>query len=91
MPRRRVVLLFPTTHAVMQASQLLENADVLHEVVPRPKGVNADCGIAVALAPTARRQALDVLREGGSEPSRVVELEKPDPADLVRRRQTDAG
>jgi hypothetical protein len=87
MSRRRVVFLFPTTHAVMQASQVLENAGVKHEVVPRPKGVNADCGIAVALAPALRQEAAEALREGACEPSRVAELEKPDLAQAARRRR----
>jgi hypothetical protein len=91
MARRWVLFLFPTTHAVMQASQLLEEAGVAHDLVPRPRGVNADCGIAVALAPALRQEAAEVLDEGGCQPSRVVELEKPDPAPACRRRKTRDG
>lgn len=91
MARRRVVFLFPTTHAVMRASQVLEDAGVNHEVVPRPKGINADCGIAVAVEPAVRRDAVAALREGACEPSRVVELEKPDLPQLARRRKSREG
>lgn len=84
MALRRVVLLFPTTHAVMHASQLLEDAGVEHKVVPRPRGINADCGIAVALAPALGQQARRALAEGNCEPSRVLDLEKPDRGEAVR-------
>jgi len=77
MPGRRIVLLFATTHAVMHAAQLLERRGIAHDIVPRPKGVDADCGIAVSLAPEGRETALAVLREGSREPSRVLECEKP--------------
>lgn len=78
MAHRRVVFLFPTTHAVMHAGQLLEDAGVDHEIIPRPKGVDADCGIAVSLRPERRGEAVRALAEGGGEPSRVLELERPD-------------
>jgi hypothetical protein len=78
MPLRRTVFLFPTTHAVMRAARLLEEAALAHEVIPRPKGVDADCGIAVAVAPERREQALALLRAGGAEPGKVLESERPD-------------
>jgi len=86
---RRVVLLFPTTHAVMRASQLLEDVEVEHEIIPRPKGVNADCGIAISLRPESRGEATQALAEGDSEPSRVLELERPDRRAANRRSTAD--
>jgi hypothetical protein len=74
---RRIVLLFPTTHAVMHAAQILERAGIEHEIVPRPRGVDADCGIAVSVRPESREPALSELRKASREPSRVLELEKP--------------
>jgi hypothetical protein len=77
MGARRIVLLFPTTHAVMHAAQILERAGIAHEIVPRPKGVDADCGIAVSVAPESRESALQELRKASREPSRVLEFERP--------------
>ncbi|MBM3499856.1 MAG: DUF3343 domain-containing protein [Armatimonadetes bacterium] len=77
MPERRIVLLFPTTHAVMHAAQILERAAIPHDIVPRPKGVDADCGIALSLEPGAREQALGELGAASREPSRVLEHERP--------------
>jgi len=73
----RIVFLFPTTHAVMHAAQILDTAGIQHEVIPRPKGVDADCGIAVAVRPEQREAALAALRDAGREPSQVLHLEKP--------------
>lgn len=78
MPVLRVILLFPTTHAVMHAGQILSDADVANDIVPRPKGLDADCGIAVSVAPEDRSAAIAALREAGREPSRVMEFEKQD-------------
>jgi len=77
MPERRVVLLYPTTHAVMHAAQILDRASIPHDIVPRPKGIDADCGIAVSVLPEARETALAALREASREPSRVLQHEKP--------------
>jgi len=77
MSARRSVFLFPTTHAVMRAGQLLEGAGVAHEIIPRPKGVDADCGIAVAVDTLVGEAALAVLCENRSEPSRVLAWETP--------------
>jgi hypothetical protein len=77
---RRTVFLFPTTHAVMRADQVLEQAGLAHEIVPRPKGVDADCGIAVAVEASLREAALAVLGENRSEPSRVLAWEAPSPS-----------
>jgi len=77
MADRRIVFLYPTTHAVMHAAQILERAAIAHDIIPRPKGVDADCGIAVSVAPEAREPALGVLCGAGREPSRVLELQKP--------------
>ncbi len=77
MPERRVVLLYPTTHAVMHAAQILDRAAIPHAIVPRPKGVDADCGIAVSVTPEAREPALAALRGASREPSRVLEHDRP--------------
>jgi Putative Se/S carrier protein-like len=79
MPASRSVLLFPTTHAVMRAAQLLEDAGIAHETIPRPKGADADCGIAVAVTPSDRDRAVEVLRRSGSEPGRILAWESPAP------------
>ncbi len=79
MPTQRTVFLFPTTHAVMRAAQLLEDAGLAHEIIPRPKGVDADCGIAVVVGAEAAERSLSILRENRSEPSRVLVWETPGP------------
>jgi hypothetical protein len=73
---RRIVLLYPTTHAVMHGSQVLIAAAIENDVIPRPKGVDADCGIALAVAPKFREAALDALRQAGREPTRVLEWDR---------------
>ncbi|MBM3473992.1 MAG: DUF3343 domain-containing protein [Armatimonadetes bacterium] len=77
MADRRIVFLYPTTHAVMHAAQILERAAIPHDIIPRPKGVDADCGIAVSVVPDMREPALTALRGASREPSRVLEHERP--------------
>jgi len=56
---------------------MLEDLDIEHNIVPRPKGVDADCGIAIAIDPRNRGASLEALRAKGREPSRVMELDRP--------------
>ncbi|MGQ9731206.1 MAG: DUF3343 domain-containing protein [Candidatus Zipacnadales bacterium] len=77
MPTKHVIFLFPTTHAVMHAGQVLTDHNIPHDIVPRPKGLDADCGIAVSVSWDCHTTALAALRAAQREPSQVWEMEKP--------------
>ena len=67
----QTILTFASTHHVLRADELLSEAGVAHEVVPKPRTITADCGVAVALAPGLREQAVQALEAGGLPPEGV--------------------
>ncbi len=74
--QRQLLLTFKNTHAVMEASEILREAELEHEVVARPVKLAAECGIAVLLPVEFEGQALPALEAGGYPPARVYEQEE---------------
>jgi len=74
-PEPRCLLLFPSIHHVLAAERALEAAGVAAELVPVPKEISPECGMAVAVAAAARTPALDALR--GAVAPRVVDGWEP--------------
>ena len=67
----QTVLVFASTHQVLRADELLTAAGVPHEVIPKPRTVSADCGVAIALSPDRGAPALAALEAGGLPPEAV--------------------
>lgn len=70
-PGGRVLLLFPSVHDVLAAEAALEAGGVVPDVVPVPKEISSDCGVAITVAPDDRARALGLLDR--SRPTRVVD------------------
>jgi hypothetical protein len=58
----RCLLLFPSIHHVLAAERALKAAGVPVDLVPVPKEISPDCGMAVTVAPADRTRALAALR-----------------------------
>lgn len=56
-----LLLLFTATRAVIKAEQCLRDSGIDHQVVPVPKEISAECGMAISLAPELRDPALAAL------------------------------
>lgn len=69
-PGRRALLLFPTIHHVLAAERALKAGGVAPDLVPVPKEISSDCGMAIAVAAADRPRALELLAE--PRPSAVV-------------------
>ena len=67
----RVLLLFASIHGVLTAEAALKAACVPLDLVPVPKEISPDCGMAIAVAPLDRGRALRAL--AASPPSRVLD------------------
>ena len=66
-----VLLIFPSIHHVLAAEAALKDAGVPAELVPVPKEISPDCGMAVTIAPADRARALAALTP--NEPHRVID------------------
>ncbi len=50
----RCILVFASTHQVMKAEKVLQEAGVRHEIIPTPKELSNDCGMSIRLSGAAK-------------------------------------
>ncbi|MFW6161270.1 MAG: DUF3343 domain-containing protein [Planctomycetota bacterium] len=62
---RRVLLIFQSIHRVLAAEAALEAAEIPADLVPVPKEVNPNCGMAITVAPADRERAVALLSGQG--------------------------
>lgn len=66
-----VVLIFRGTHQVLAAEKHLKRAGVPMRLIPVPRRLTSDCGLAIRLAPGDRARAREALRAAGLLPLSV--------------------
>lgn len=66
-----VVLIFRGTHQVMSAEKQLKRAGVPMRLIPVPRRLSSDCGLAIRIFPPDRGAAKDVLTRSGILPKSV--------------------
>ena len=49
------VLLFESIHHVLAAERVLKHGQIWHDLVPTPRPLSSDCGMAIEFRPTDRR------------------------------------
>jgi len=57
-----LVAVFPTVHHVMAAERAFERAGVPCDLIPMPRELSADCGMALAFRPVELDAARPLLR-----------------------------
>ena len=56
-----VILIFRGTHQVMSAEKNLKKAGVPVRLIPVPRRLTSDCGLAIRISPPDRKHAREVL------------------------------
>ena len=56
-----IIAIFQGIHRVMKAEQILKEADVEILLIPAPRELTSDCGLAIRFSPELQQQVLDVL------------------------------
>ena len=49
-PRLDGVMILASIHFVLKAEERLKKADIVHDVIPVPRRLGSDCGMAIAFA-----------------------------------------
>ena len=62
----RAVMIFESIHDVMRADALLKQASIRHDLVPTPRQISSDCGMAIELRLTELAQVRELLDPSGS-------------------------
>jgi hypothetical protein len=59
------VITFPSPHHAFQAEKVCQNAHIPVILIPLPRELSADCGVALLLSPRLQEQAEALLRQAG--------------------------
>ena len=57
------VLLFESIHRVMRAEKVLKEKGIEVDLIPVPREISSDCGVAVELSRESEEKAFLILRE----------------------------
>ncbi|GAB4363579.1 MAG: DUF3343 domain-containing protein [Deltaproteobacteria bacterium] len=75
-PNQELILIFRGTHQVMSAERHLKQGGVPMRLIPVPRRLSSDCGLAIRIFPPDREKARDVLSRSGILPKSVHILRK---------------
>jgi hypothetical protein len=64
----RYVLLYATIHEVMRAEKLLTRAELWRDLIPTPRQLSSDCGMALELRAADLALAREILAAAGLPP-----------------------
>ena len=68
MPDAEIILIFASNTEVLNVEDLLEEKDFAFKLVPVPKEVNPNCGLAISFNGRIQAAILDALKEAGFTP-----------------------
>jgi hypothetical protein len=68
---KEVVLIFQGTHQVMSAEKYLKKSGVPMRLIPVPRKLTSDCGLAIRIFFPDRDRAKEILSESGILPQSV--------------------
>ena len=59
----KCVLIFSSIHQVMRAEKLLKGKGIEIDLIPVPREISSDCGVAIELSGDSEAEALSILTE----------------------------
>jgi hypothetical protein len=65
------VAVFNSIHRVMKAEKLLKGKRLPILLIPAPRSITADCGLAIRYAPVDRGEVEQALAEAGLKPESI--------------------
>ena len=74
MDNSELAILFVTIHDVMAAEQALKQAGLWCDLVPTPRQLSSDCGMAVLTKPDELASVRETLEQGGLEHQGIYQL-----------------
>jgi len=66
----KCVFIFESIHRVMKAEKLLKGKGIKIDLIPVPREISSDCGVAIELSADLEAEALSILTE-----NRILVLE----------------
>ncbi len=59
----KCVILFASIHQVMRAEKILKGRGAKIDLIPVPREISSDCGVAIELSADLKEEALHLLQE----------------------------
>ncbi len=59
----KFLLIFSSIHQVMKAEKLLKGRGFKVDLIPMPREISSDCGVAIEVSSGCEKEALDLLNE----------------------------
>ncbi len=66
-----LVAIFHSIHRVMKAEKVLKQAGAEILLIPVPRQLTSDCGLAIRYAPAERERVEEILRREGLQPAEL--------------------
>ncbi len=63
MMREKMILLFQSVNQVTRAERILRENGFAVDLIPVPREISSDCGVALEIGFESREKAIDLLRE----------------------------
>lgn len=70
-----VVAIFHSIHRVMKAEKVLKQAGAEILLIPVPRQLTSDCGLAIRYSPAAQATVEEILRREGLQPAELYRRE----------------
>ncbi|MGD0153458.1 MAG: DUF3343 domain-containing protein [Thermacetogeniaceae bacterium] len=71
-----VVITFPSSHYAFQAEKACQEADIPVMLIPLPREIGADCGVALLIPPKLQERASEVLAQAGVTPADTHQISR---------------
>jgi len=71
-----LIAIFHSIHRVMQAEKVLKQAGADILLIPAPRKLSADCGLAIRFVPEVQSMVEEILRREGLLPAELYRFEK---------------
>jgi len=62
------ILIFEGTHQVMKAEKILKGAGIVMRLIPVPRSLTSDCGLAIRVDDSERMRVIQTLKFGRNYP-----------------------
>ena len=59
----RCILILPSVHQVMRAEKILKEKGIKVDLIPVPREISSDCGVAVECSAELKNEVLRILEE----------------------------
>ncbi len=57
------IIIFNSIHRVMKAEKVLKGENINFDLIPTPRGLRSDCGLAIRILPRDRERVEDILKK----------------------------